>query len=216
MIGALEREMRVKELWHAGSSLLDIGCGPSWIGAYLQASLGVRVVGYEVPFTAQCEWFLRSPFAVNFMTHEDIPRVPVAERSHDGVSMLNVLHHVANRTPAVLEQAAAIARSYILLTEDFCHSPRSKYCRWLKTVHDRKAVYRTPEEWRLLFAIHCAAFDVIRFGHLSYKNTYQDKPGEITVSVSGSQPGVIYFVLKRNMTRSAVGSQIMRDKILED
>ena len=111
VLQALTSSMRIPDLWQPGRSLLDLGCGPGYFGAYLQAVHGITVIGYDVPFTAQCEGFLVSPFRVNFMTSESTPHVPEPPRSVDAVSILNVLHHVAERTPAVLEQAAALART---------------------------------------------------------------------------------------------------------
>ena len=50
-------------LWRSGASLLDVGGGPGWMGAYLMAKYDVRVVAFEVPFTTQCIDFLGTPFS---------------------------------------------------------------------------------------------------------------------------------------------------------
>eukprot|EP00966_Prymnesium_polylepis_P176245 4079857-Prymnesium_polylepis.2 len=64
VLHALTAQMGVTDLWQPGRTLMDLGCGPSHIAAYLQAVHGLTVIGYDVPFTAQCEGFLRSPFRV--------------------------------------------------------------------------------------------------------------------------------------------------------
>ena len=216
-IHALTSQMRVPDLWQEGSTLLDLGCGSANIAAFLSAVHGTAVRGYEVQSTSECDSFLASPLRVNFMTAEHTPRVPEPPLGADAVSIMNTLHHVAERTPAVLEQAAALARKYILITEDFCSNPKSHHCWWLHKVHDTRAIYRRPEEWRELFRLHCPEFQVVRWGHVLHKMIEQvngrlhlEKSDELTLGVSRvTQPGVVYFVLQRNATivpNEAVGS----------
>eukprot|EP00966_Prymnesium_polylepis_P176244 4079857-Prymnesium_polylepis.1 len=134
------------------------------------------------------------------MTAEQVPRVPEPPQSVDAVAIMNVLHHVAERTPAVLEQAAALARKYILIHEDYCHNPRSKHCYWLTHDHDDRAVYRSPAEWQEMFRRHCPQFRVIKIGHVMYKRSHLNKNNELVIGVSGGlagQPGVVFYVLQR-------------------
>ena len=119
-------------------TLLDIGAGVGWIGAFVQAVTGTTVVAYEVGGTQQCDSFLSSPFRINFMAMDGAGgsvRVPEPPRSHDGVSFLNVLHHAAEKAPGLLVQACTIARRYVLITEDFCLRPASAHCEMKASVN---------------------------------------------------------------------------------
>ena len=148
---------------------------------------------------------MATPFTVMFMSAESTPRVPASPRSYDAVSIMNTLHHVAERTPAVLRQAAEISRKYILITEDFCATPTTTQCRWLTQVHDRAAIYRNETEWRALFQEHASEFEVVRTGRPLYKRTMDDVPSEIVAGVTpglgrshnSGQAGQIYMVLRR-------------------
>jgi len=204
VLNAFEKQMDVPELWRPGSSLLDIGTGPGIIAAYLQAAYGTTAVGYDVPSTSQCSWFLSSPFKVMFTRGSTFPRIPERDKSFDAVTIMNTLHHVAELTPSVLQQAARIARRYILITEDFCEHPRSRHCLWLKREHDTKAIYRNVDEWRDMFKQHTNGFELVRFGSLWLKDRFGGvSNGPVTGTVrslgryKNGYEGMVWMVLER-------------------
>ena len=163
ILHAYEVLMGVRDLWTPANSVLDVGSGPGWMGAYLMARYGTKVVAYDIPFTSECAHFLESPFTVNFFWKT----LPEEQRSHDAVTFMNVLHHAAEQTPALLRQAAAIARRYILVTEDTLTGPHVN--RVMLKHHDSRGIFRTDDEWKAVFAEHCEGFVLRRSGPLFMK-----------------------------------------------
>tara|TARA_B110001452_G_scaffold55028_1_gene42461 strand:+ start:1507 stop:2169 length:663 start_codon:yes stop_codon:yes gene_type:complete len=207
---SVERQMNVNDLWREGASLLDVGTGQGYVAAYLQAVHGTRIVGYEVGSTGQCADFLRSPFRLAFMTHEANPRVPEPPRSFDAVSFMNVLHHAAERTPALLAQAAEHARKYItwhiIVVEDLCTRRSSRHCQWLRTKHDTLGIFRNNSEWQQIFHEHCAGFRLARWGHVPYKVVLRemnhsvpvdDPRAETVIGLKGHIYSMAFYVLER-------------------
>merc|ERR1711920_1214484 len=86
--------------------------------------------------------------------------IPEADLSFDAVSIMNVLHHAADSTPGLLRQVAAIARTWILITEDL-DAPEFRK-RNLR--HDPRGIFRSDREWRTLFATECKGFALARSG----------------------------------------------------
>ena len=161
ILHALEVQMNLPGLWRPGASLLDVGSGPAWMSAYLAAKYSMRVVAYDVPSTGECKAFLDSPFAVNFFSG----RIPEAPRSFDAVSILNVMHHAARHSGALLEQAATVARRWILVTEDLDLG----WNRRLLRMHDTNGIFRNLTEWQDMFRRHCTGFALVRNGMLQPK-----------------------------------------------
>ena len=153
--------MDASELWAKGSSLLDVGSGPGWLSAYLAAKYGMRVMAFDTPGTAECEAFMLSPFGVNFF----VGRLPVAPLAVDAVSFMNVLHHAAEMTASLLEQAAAIARRFIIVIEDLDLG----WNRVNLERHDGDGNFRNASEWQGMFATHLPGFVLSRTGRLRPK-----------------------------------------------
>eukprot|EP00316_Scyphosphaera_apsteinii_P000582 CAMPEP_0119325024 /NCGR_PEP_ID=MMETSP1333-20130426/64787_1 /TAXON_ID=418940 /ORGANISM="Scyphosphaera apsteinii, Strain RCC1455" /LENGTH=554 /DNA_ID=CAMNT_0007332885 /DNA_START=150 /DNA_END=1811 /DNA_ORIENTATION=- len=188
VLNAFEQLMQVGELWQPGQSLLDIGAGPGWIAAYLMAKYGTRVVAYHAPFSSGCDAFPLSPFGVNFFQEE----VSEPDMSFTAVSFMNVLHHAAQQTPSLLEQASRIAQRWILITEDIDLG----FNRQSLKEHDPKGIFRSRADWALLFKKHCRGFSLRRQGPLLKK--ISAAPLVEYLGVSDTINWLIaYFVLER-------------------
>ena len=156
MLHALEVQMQIAQLWQPGRSLLDVGGGGGYISAYLMAKHGVNVTVFEVPFTVQCDSFLASPFSINFF----FGRLPVPPRSYDAVLFQSVLHHAAEHTEMLLDQAALIARRWILVIEDL-DVVRNRIAL---QKHDSNGIFRAEGEWVALLTERCRGFSLVRKG----------------------------------------------------
>lgn len=198
MLHALEEQTGLSgQLWRQGMSLLDVGGGPGWLGAYLMGKHGMEVVVYEVPSTADCEAFLHSPFNVHFFTGS----LPIAPRSFDAVSFVSILHHAAERTQSLLEQAAAIARRWIVVIEDLDVGSNRKQLQQ----HDGNGVFRSEQEWTALFASSCREFSLLRHGRVQKRGVPRrvknNASGQSQAYVIGVQRATSYyqhvFVLER-------------------
>merc|ERR1719487_683254 len=107
--------MGLEALMQPGRSMLDIGTQTGFQSAYLAARYGMDIVGYDIPIAnAHCNVIRGSPFTVNFFDGNDIPE---EANSYDAVSFIHVLHHAAKATEQLLQQAATIARKWIIIGE---------------------------------------------------------------------------------------------------
>lgn len=198
ILHALEEQTALSgKLWRPGMSLLDVGGGPGWLGAYLMGKYSMEVVVYEVPSTADCSAFLHSPFNVHFFTGD----LPVASRSYDAVSFVSILHHAAERTQLLLEQAAVIARRWIVVIEDLDVG----FNRLQLQHHDGNGMFRSEQEWVALFAKVCGGFSLLRKGKLQKRGvprTIKNDLGHSEAYVVGVQRATSsyqhFFVLERN------------------
>ena len=183
------------ELWQPGRSLLDVGGGPAWMGAFLMAKYGVDVTTFEVPFTAQCDDFLASPFNVNFFFGE----LHLPPRSYDAVSFVSMLHHAAEHTERLLEQAAVIARRWIIVVEDLDVVSNRKQLQ----AHDGSGIFRSEVEWTNLLSSHCRGFALLRNGWLGTRVLQRLRTGnhstqKYVVAVNGARSYYqAWFLLQR-------------------
>jgi SAM-dependent methyltransferase len=94
---------------HAGSSLLDLGCG---FGAYSGALLkqGVSCVGCDINF----DYLLKAAAHGLTVTNVD-SALPFRDRSFDTVLIFEVLEHVVD-LERVLSEAFRVARKNVLIT----------------------------------------------------------------------------------------------------
>lgn len=161
MLDALENRMPLKDLWKPGNTLMDVGCGHGYLVAYLAGLYDVHVVGYEIPFSYQCKELVASPLTVNFYDGKNIPE---SGASYDAVSFMSVLHHAAANTPNLLEQAASIAKTWILVLEDVETGAPENHKRNMD--HDSQGIFRSDAEWKELFRQHCKGFEVVGDGYV--------------------------------------------------
>lgn len=160
MLDVLQHQMGLEgELWLPRSSLLDIGTGHGYLAAFLVGRYGISAVGYDIPFSYQCKTLMASPLTVNLY---DGKAIPEGNRSFDAVSFMSVLHHAATNTPALLRQAAQIARTYILVIEDLEVGTEVNHKHNMK--HDPNGIFRSDTQWREVFRNECPDFEVVKSG----------------------------------------------------
>src|SRR6185295_8730282 len=94
---------------HAGSSLLDLGCG---FGAYSGALMkeGLKCVGCDINLD-----YLRKAAANGLPVANVDSTLPFQDRAFDPVLILEVLEHVAD-VERVLSEAFRVARKNVLIT----------------------------------------------------------------------------------------------------
>src|SRR5207253_7532206 len=94
---------------HAGSSLLDLGCG---FGAYSGALMkdGVACVGCDINFE-----YLRKASAYGLPVTNVDSVLPFRDRSFDTVLLFEVIEHVSD-LEKVLKEAFRVARKNVLIT----------------------------------------------------------------------------------------------------
>lgn len=125
-----------------GASWLDVGAGTGALSVYLSEML------VSSAFTL-CD--VITPARANAPVRRiDGNGLDYADKSHDLVFFNYVLHHAADHTIALLNDARRIARRYVIITED--PKERVADCVWAYA-HDRRATFRGLCEWRALFAL---------------------------------------------------------------
>ncbi len=94
---------------HAGSTVLDLGCGFGAYGAALMKE-GLKCFGCDINLD-----YLRKAAAEGLPVATVDTRLPFADGSFDTVLILEVLEHVAN-PDSVLTEAFRVARTNVLIT----------------------------------------------------------------------------------------------------
>lgn len=98
----------------ADGSVLDVGCGSGQVTMHLQALRpDVRFVGVDV-FARPCAGFEVHVY--------DGHRLPFEDRSFDVALLCTVLHHVDDQ-PALLAEAARVARRHVLVLDHVIDTP---------------------------------------------------------------------------------------------
>ena len=175
-------------LWRAGASLLDVGCGHGFVDAFLAHKYSMEIVGYDIPNSYQCEEMMASSLMLNFFNGSGLP---VGARSFDGISFMGVLHHAARATARLLEEAARVAREWIVVVEDLDIGTARNAKRNQK--HDPRGIFRTNQSWLALFREHCAEFEVVAQSFASSRL----RVGSLALGVRGQNPWVYGYALRR-------------------
>lgn len=137
-----------------GWEVLDLGSGTGKLSRWVRERVGIR------PTLADVVEFGNRVGGMPYVKLEDPLSTPFEDRSFDAVMLLFVLHHVRGweDQDALLEEAARLSRSRVILIED---TPASGPERILNTAWDwalnlRHGVpkpfsFRTVEGWRQAF-----------------------------------------------------------------
>ena len=115
MFDILENRLGLKDLWRPKMSLLDVGSGHGFVDAYLAAKYGTKVAAVDIPNSYQCLEMMRSPLLIHFFNGTGLPWPSL---SFDAVSFMGVLHHAAANQGALLQEAARLARKWVIVVED--------------------------------------------------------------------------------------------------
>lgn len=182
----------VNNLWRSGQSLLDIGSGHGFVDAFFALKFDMRVVGYDIPNSYQCEEMLASSLMLNFF---DGKSVPEPARSFDGVSFMGVLHHAANNTPSLLKEAGRVARKWIVICEDL--ENRASHTRNFQ--HDPSGIFRTHEQWMGLFAAVLPKFELVASAPAGKRDmaTTKGQTWRVALGTKGQNPWVYGYALRR-------------------
>jgi len=178
-----------KDIWRPGSSLLDIGSSTAVIDAYLAARYQMAVTAYDIPFTETCKDLMMSPFRVNFFWGA----IPEAPCSHDAVSLMSVMHHAAEQTVSLLQQAANISRKHIIIGEDTDVGTNHHALR----VHDPSGHFRTDDEWKLLFSRYIPEFRLRSSGPVFTSSSIRGPLTAKKMKFAGAHPFQKYYMLER-------------------
>ena len=143
-----------------GSKILDVGAGSGSVGAYLEKRYGVDVRSYEVLPPGENKYAtMHNQHETGAVLHMfDGRRLPnEADATHDTVIFNAVLHHAAHNTLSLLQEAARVARRYILLVEDLDLTDNGAFRNSTKLSvlernrqHEPKGIFRTHREWAAL------------------------------------------------------------------
>jgi hypothetical protein len=140
---------------------------------------------------------MASPLTIHFYDGRRLALAgqPIPARSFEAVSFISVLHHAASATPALLQQAAAVAQKWILVNEDLGKPlPKSSFSQQAleerNYEHDPTGNFRSDDAWRHLFLVACPSFRIIREGLLPQRVATKSKAGNgekqsIVTSVRG-------------------------------
>ena len=127
------------------SSLLDVGCGDGQNLKRLAAvANATTIAGVDV--------FVR-PTATIEVVHYDGMNLPFADRSFEGVSIVDVLHHCTD-AERVLSEAIRVASKVVVIKDHFSFGPVThKMLYWMDIVGNAKdgipspGHYLKPDEW---------------------------------------------------------------------
>ena len=217
ILDVLEHRSGMSELWKPAKSLLDVGAGHGFLDAYLMAKHGTEIVAIDVSSSYQCDEIFASPLLIHFFNGKDLVLrgQPIRPRSFDAVSFISVLHHAASNSAPLLEQAATIARRWIMIFEDLQTGDPAIAKRNYQ--HDPTGIFRSSHEWKELFRANCPDFCVVRQGYMG-KRLYQHDPvtdrskpplpgtrEAVVVGVQGREKRMFqrWFVLERRRAPSA-------------
>jgi SAM-dependent methyltransferase len=129
-----------------GSSWLDVGADTGALTAYLSDMLGsnhFELIDVDHGDRSSKRW--NADFSIRIF---DGTHLKYADGSFDLVILSYVLHHAADSTIPLLQDAKRIARKYVFVLED--PKDTSDDYEWAYT-HDKKGTFRGHREWLALF-----------------------------------------------------------------
>lgn len=156
-------------LWQRGSSLLDVGAASGEITRFIARKYGMKAMALDVA-TPENNSYARykqrsDAWPVRVF---DGATLPAASASYDVVLFVFSLHHAGRAAPALLREAARVARSTIVVVEacDVLEEATDAEARRLASetrarefacMGDRKAIFRSQREWTALLEQESAA-----------------------------------------------------------
>lgn len=155
----------VPSLWRPGSSLLDVGAASGELTRFIARKYGLSATALDVaaPENNSFAKFKQRLGAWPVRVF-DGTRLPAASGSFDVVLFVYSLHHAGPRAPALLREAARVARHSIVVIEacdvldeaaaassaDARRAASETRAREFPCMGDRQAVFRTQREWTTL------------------------------------------------------------------
>ena len=146
-------------------SLVDVGAGGAEITSYLTHKYGLSSRALDILPPDQNRFSLRR----NEQTAAQVPMVPVEvfdgshlpckDNSADMVLFNSVLHHAADDTEMLLQEAARVSRRWIVVLDDL-NIPSNKNVVARHHAHDPHGKFRRLDEWYNLFRSTRGVVDV--------------------------------------------------------
>ena len=230
-VDALERWMGLDALWQPQRSVLAIGSAHAMIDAYLSTKHGHAVHALDLPWvylrgnpqmaaqlrSIHCREILTSPFSISFLAHARHLLQTLEPRSYDAVtfggSTISVLQKVGRDAGYLLEQAARLARKWIVIFlqplvptgatpmgpgESEC-APLAPQCRpgrpweeldeWKSTQCNVVPNCRDEKAWRAFIAAHAPSFKVSLHGTFGSPRVVKAQGAKVTLSVTDAHVG---------------------------
>ena len=138
--------------WRSSDRLLDIGAGSGEMAFYFQRKFAMVAEGLDVLAPSENKYATGSGSRKTFVPVRlfDGVSLPAANASFDIVLFSSVLHHAANKTRGLMQEAARVTRRFIVVAEDL-HIPANPQIIRRNNAHDSKGIFRTLHEWYRLF-----------------------------------------------------------------
>lgn len=138
--GHVERELKQMALSNTHLRVLDVGGGKGGVGGLVRRTAPtVQWVCIDVHESKQCRQFDgQSLHGFN-------------NTSYDVVLFNYVLHHAAEHTISLLEEARRVSRRFIIIGEDLKGSTKAE--RQGNFVHEWSGTFRADIEWRHIFRL---------------------------------------------------------------
>jgi hypothetical protein len=128
-------------------SLLDMGASDGALAAHMQNRLKLtQVKGYDVVKPTDNTYALEENEVTPVLLY-DGQHIPEGPHQFDLVSFVFVLHHAAENQTQLLQQAASIARNYVLVAEDLA-LPEYQQRNY---EHDPHAIFHSDRDWHAIF-----------------------------------------------------------------
>jgi SAM-dependent methyltransferase len=131
------------------ASLLDVGCGDGTLArSIMERRSGLEATGVEIR---------ARPRTAIPVREFDGRNLPFADRSHDVVMLVDVLHHAEEPTLLLREAARVAARAVIIkdhLTGAWLSHERLRLMDWVGNIGHGvplRYAYWSPEQWREAF-----------------------------------------------------------------
>ena len=176
---APERFVASKKLWHrfveggfltrttAGvpkgerARLCDVGAADGSLTNYLAKAFDYEPRAYDV-VTPEHNLYTVGKTMTNVSLF-DGQSIPEADRGCDLMLFAYVLHHAANNTFALLQEAVRATRGYVLVAEDLA-DPLDAERTARNLLHDKHGIFRTVSEWEAL--LPAMGLDILERGRL--------------------------------------------------
>ena len=156
-------------LWQRGASLLDVGAASGEITRYIARKYSMKATALDIaaPENNSYARYKQKSGAWPVQVF-DGATLPAATGSYDVVLFVFSLHHAGRAAPALLREAARVARSTIVVVEacDVLDEATDAEARRLASdtrarefacMGDRKAIFRSQREWTALLERETAA-----------------------------------------------------------
>ena len=149
-------------LWQRGSTVLDVGAASGELTRFIARKYGLHATALDVAAPENNSYARYKQRLGSWPVRIfDGELLPAADASYDVVMFIFSLHHAGGRAPALLREAARVARHTMLLVEacdllDEATTPDARRAasrlrsKEFPCMGDRQAIFRSQAEWTKL------------------------------------------------------------------